>query len=131
MVKVVNNLAERAINSAGSSTLEVPYVFTEVRNLRVSVLKVSDTDDPSVDAQVRNAVVHENGERREDHGEVSEDRGHDSNTAVGIKDVHGLVRLEERSDSLEVVNPVRSFMAGEVDEQVQRPSKGQNEEERS
>lgn len=129
MVKVVHDRSEGTVNSAGSTSLEVPFVIAEVRHLRVGVLEVSDADNPSIHAEVRDSVVHENGQRREDHRQIGKNRSHDDNTAVGVKDVLGLVGLEEGSDGLEVVDPVRGLMAREVDEEVQWPSEGEDKEE--
>ena len=61
MVQVVDDGSEGAVDRAGGSTLEVPDVITEVRNLGVGVLEIGDADDPGVDTEVGDSVVHENG----------------------------------------------------------------------
>lgn len=66
VVQVVDDGSEGAVDSAGGSTLEVPDVVTEMRDLGVGVLEVSDTDDPCVDSEVRDTVVHEDGQGREE-----------------------------------------------------------------
>lgn len=122
VVQVVDDGAEGAVDGAGGAALEVPLVVAEVGNSGVGVLEIGDADDPGVDTQVRDAVVHEDGHGAKDRGEVGQDRGHDGDTAVGVEDVLGLVGLKERSDGLEVVDPVGSVVAGKVDKEVQRPS---------
>lgn len=129
MVKVVDDRAEGAVDSAGGTSLEVPLVVTEVGHLGVGVLKVSDADNPSIHAKVRDSVVHENSQWREDHRQIGKNRSHDDNAAVGVEDVLGLVGLEERSHGLEVVDPVRGVVTREVDEKIQWPSEGEDKEE--
>lgn len=106
VMQVVDDGSEGAVDSASGSTLEVPDVVTEVGDLGVGVLEVGDADDPSVDAKVRDTVVHEDGQGREEDREVGEDRGHSDDAAVGVEDVLGLVGLIERGNGLEVVDPV-------------------------
>lgn len=131
VVQVVDDGSEGAVDSASSSTLEVPDVVTEVGDLGVGVLEVGNADDPSVDAEVRDTVVHENGQGREEDREVGEDRGHGDDTAVGVEDVLGLVGLIEGGNGLEVVDPVGVLGARKVDEEVQRPSESEDKDERA
>lgn len=131
VVQMVDDGSEGAVNSAGGPTLEVPDVVTEVGNLGVGVLEVSNADDPSVDAEVGDTVVHEDGHGREEHREVGQDGGHGDDTAVGVEDVLGLVGLIEGGDGLEVVDPVSVLRARKVDEEVQGPSESENKDERA
>ena len=57
MMQVVDKEAEISINSQSSSTLEVPDTLTVVWQSWISMLEVSDQDEPEVDEQVRNEVV--------------------------------------------------------------------------
>ena len=131
VVQVVDDGSEGAVDSAGSSTLEVPDVVTEVGNLGVGVLEVGDADDPGVDAEVRDTVVHEDGQGREEDREVGEDRGHGDDTTVGVENVFSLVGLKEGGDGLEMVDPVSVLGARKVGEEVQRPSEGEDKDERA
>lgn len=129
VVQMVDDSAEGTINGAGSAALEVPLVVAEVGDSGVGVLEVSDAHDPGVDAQVGDAVVHEDGQGAEHGREVGQDRGHDGDAAVGVEDVLGLVGLKQRGYGLEVVDPMGGVVAREVDEEVQGPSEGEDKEE--
>lgn len=129
VVQVVDDGTERAIDGAGSAALEVPLVVAEVGDGGVGVLEISDAHDPGVNAQVGDAVVHEDGQGAEHGGQVGQDRGHEGDAAVRVEDVLGLVGLKQRSNGLEVVDPVGGVVAGEVDEEVQGPSEGEDKEE--
>lgn len=48
MVEVVEEETVRTINSQSGTTLEVPDVFTVMRQLGVSVLQIGDQDQPKV-----------------------------------------------------------------------------------
>ena len=128
MKHMVKEFAERAVDGAEGSTLEVPDVLAVVGQLRVGVLEEGDEDQPKVDKEVGDNVVLCHGEERGLERGVDEGSQGDKNSEVREDNVGEVAGFKEGRPGVKVGGPLAIVLARGVDSQVGGPTEQELDE---